>query len=79
MDSFTKEELQSIVKALGLTKNRIMQRIRRYGLKCASGKQTELDTLMYNQRKVLIEELDKLIVKIERNLEAYDINQSTTL
>lgn len=69
MDRFTKEELQSIVKALSVNKNRVMQRIRKYGLKCASGEQTELDTILYNQRKELVERLDKLIAKVDGLLE----------
>lgn len=47
---FTIDELRVIMKALNSNKHRIMNRVRRYGLKCASGEQSELDTVIYRMR-----------------------------
>lgn len=65
---FTIDELRVIMKALNSNKHRIMNRVRRYGLKCASGEQSELDTVIYRMRLQNIEELDALMAKIENHL-----------
>lgn len=69
---FTIDELRVIMKALNSNKHRIMNRVRRYGLKCASGEQSELDTVIYRMRLQNIEELDALIAKIENHLTSED-------
>ena len=60
------------MKALNSNKHRIMNRVRRYGLKCASGEQSELDTVIYRMRLQNIEELDALMAKIENHLTSED-------
>lgn len=65
---FTIDELRVIMKALNSNKHRIMNRVRRYGLKCASGEQSELDTVIYRMRLQNIEELDALMEKIQEHL-----------
>lgn len=65
---FTIDELRVIMKALNSNKHRIMNRVRRYGLKCASGEQSELDTVIYRMRLQNIEELDALMEKIYEHL-----------
>lgn len=65
---FTIDELRVIMKALNSNKHRIMNRVRRYGLKCASGEQSELDTVIYRMRLQNIEELDALMAKIQEHL-----------
>lgn len=65
---FTIDELRVIMKALNSNKHRIMNRVRRYGLKCASGEQSELDTFIYRMRLQNIEELDALMEKIQEHL-----------
>ena len=69
---FTIDELRVIMKALNSNKHRVMNRIRRYGLKCASGEQSELDTVIYRMRLQNIEELDALMAKIENHLTSED-------
>lgn len=69
---FTIDELRVIMKALNSNKHRIMNRVRRYGLKCASGEQSELDTVIYRMRMQNIEELDALMAKIENHLTSED-------
>lgn len=69
---FTIDELRLIMKALNSNKHRIMNRVRRYGLKCASGEQSELDTVIYRMRLQNIEELDALMAKIENHLTSED-------
>ena len=69
---FTIDELRVIMKALNSNKHRIMNRVRRYGLKCASGEQSELDTVIYRMRLQNIEELDDLMAKIENHLTSED-------
>lgn len=69
---FTIDELRVIMKALNSNKHRIMNRVRRYGLKCASGEQSELDTVIYRIRLQNIEELDALMAKIENHLTSED-------
>lgn len=69
---FTIDELRVIMKALNSNKHRIMNRVRRYGLKCASGEQSELDTVIYRMRLQNIEELDALMAKIENHLTSED-------
>ena len=68
----TIDELRVIMKALSSNKHRIMNRVRRYGLKCASGEQSELDTVIYRMRLQNIEELDALMAKIENHLTSED-------
>lgn len=65
---FTIDDLRVIMKALNSNKHRIMNRVRRYGLKCASGEQSELDTVIYRMRLQNIEELDALMEKIQEHL-----------
>lgn len=65
---FTIDELRVIMKALNSNKHRIMNRVRRYGLKCASGEQSELDTVIYRMRLQNIEELDALMEKIQEHI-----------
>ena len=65
---FTIDELRVIMKALNSNKHRIMNRVRRYGLKCASGEQSELDTVIYRMRLQNIEELDAIMEKIQKHL-----------
>lgn len=69
---FTNDELRVIMKALNSNKHRIMNRVRRYGLKCASGEQSELDTVIYRMRLQNIEELDALMANIENHLTSED-------
>ena len=69
---FTIDELRVIMKALNSNKHRIMNRVRRYGLKCASGEQSELDTVIYRMRLQNIEGLDALMAKIENHLTSED-------
>ena len=69
---FKIDELRVIMKALNSNKHRIMNRVRRYGLKCASGEQSELDTVIYRMRLQNIEELDALMAKIENHLTSED-------
>lgn len=69
---FTIDELRVIMKALNSNKHRIMNRVRRYGLKCASGEQSDLDTVIYRMRLQNIEELDALMAKIENHLTSED-------